>query len=63
MQKNEDPGDPLAEVAQIHPALDRLRNLVTSATILDLKATADGYWTDRPPDAPEAEVPGENDAG
>jgi hypothetical protein len=62
MQNNEDPGDPLAEVAQIHPALDRLRNLVTSATILDLKATADGYWTDNPPpDAPDD--PGEDEAG
>lgn len=58
MQKNEDPGDPLEEVARIHPALDRLRQLVTSATILDLKATADGYWTDRPPQ--DADV---NDAG
>jgi hypothetical protein len=50
MHRDDDPGDALDDVAQIHPALDRLRHLVTSATILDLKATADGYWTDRPPE-------------
>jgi len=34
-------------VARMRPALDRLRQLLTSATILDLKATAEGYWADR----------------
>jgi hypothetical protein len=34
-------------VARIHPALDRLRQLVTSATILDLMATSGSYWADR----------------
>jgi hypothetical protein len=36
----------LEEVARIHPALDRLRRLLDSATILELKATADPYWTE-----------------
>ena len=47
MHRDDDPGDALDDVAQIHPALDRLRQLVNSATILDLKATADGYWADQ----------------
>lgn len=37
-------GEALEDVARIHPALDRLRDLITSATALDLKATAEGYW-------------------
>lgn len=37
-------GEALRNVARIHPALDRLRDLITSATALDLKATAKGYW-------------------
>jgi hypothetical protein len=37
-------GEALEDVARIHPALDRLRDLITSATALDLKATAAGYW-------------------
>jgi hypothetical protein len=47
MQRNDDAGDALEDVARIHPALDRLRQLLTSATILDLKATAGSYWADR----------------
>ncbi|HEV7687065.1 MAG TPA: hypothetical protein VGQ80_10875 [Acidimicrobiia bacterium] len=46
MQREHDPGDVLEEVAQIHPAVARLRQLLASATILDLKATADSYWAD-----------------
>ena len=38
-------GEALEDVARIHPALDRLRDLITSATALDLKASAEGYWT------------------
>ena len=49
MEVNDVPGDALDDVARIHPAVDRLRELLTSATILDLKATAGGYW-DRAPD-------------
>lgn len=37
-------GEALEDVARIHPALNRLRDLITSATALDLKATAEGYW-------------------
>jgi hypothetical protein len=46
MQSERDTGDVLDEVALIHPAVARLRQLVASATILDLKATADSYWAD-----------------
>ena len=44
MHREDDAGEALEDVARIHPALDRLRGLITSATALDLKATADGYW-------------------
>ena len=47
MPMEDEAGEMLEDVAQIHPAVDRLRQLVTSATILDLKATADGYWAGR----------------
>ena len=63
MQRNDDPGDPLEDMAQIHPALDRLRNLVTSATILDLKASADGYWAEHPPEDAGENKPGDEDGG
>src|SRR5437016_8442380 len=36
MERNDDAGDALDDVARIHPAVDRLRQLLTSATILDL---------------------------
>jgi len=42
---NDDAGEALEDVARIHGVLDRLRDLITSATALDLKATAEGYWT------------------
>ncbi len=38
-------GEALENVARIHPALERLRDLITSATALDLKASSKGYWT------------------
>jgi len=41
---NDDAGEALEDVARIHGVLDRLRDLITSATALDLKATAEGYW-------------------
>jgi hypothetical protein len=40
-------GEALEEVARIHPVVDRLRELLTSATVLDIRATARGYWADR----------------
>jgi hypothetical protein len=42
--ENAGAGEALEDVARIHPALDRLRDLIASATALDLKATAQGYW-------------------
>jgi hypothetical protein len=50
MHSDDDAGDVIEDVARIHPALDRLRQLLTTATILDLKATAGGYWADHPAD-------------
>ena len=47
MPRQDDAGDALEDVARIRPAVDRLRQLLTSATILDLKATAESYWADR----------------
>jgi hypothetical protein len=44
MHSEDDAGEALEDVARIHPALDRLRDLITSATALDLRATAVGYW-------------------
>ena len=46
MHRDDDPGDALDDVAGIHPAVERLRQLVASATLFELKATADGYWTE-----------------
>ena len=37
-------GEALENVARIHPALERLRDLITSATALDLRTSAKGYW-------------------
>jgi hypothetical protein len=37
-------GEALEDVARIHGVLDRLRDLITSATALDLRASAAGYW-------------------
>ena len=47
MNREDDAGEVLEEVNRIRPAVDRLRKLLTSATILDLKAHADGYWASR----------------
>jgi hypothetical protein len=44
MHEEDNAGEALEDVARIHPALDRLRDLITSATALDLRATAEGYW-------------------
>ena len=40
-------GEALEGVQRIHPVLDRLRDLLTSATALDLKASTKGYWSER----------------
>ena len=42
---DESGGGALEAVARIHPALERLRRLVASATLLDMKATTEGYWS------------------
>jgi hypothetical protein len=44
MHDDDNAGEALEGVARIHGVLDRLRDLITSATALDLKASADGYW-------------------
>ncbi|HEV3364423.1 MAG TPA: hypothetical protein VG795_09840 [Acidimicrobiia bacterium] len=41
-------GEALEDVARIHSVLDRLRDLIASATALDLKASAKGYWASGP---------------
>jgi hypothetical protein len=40
-------GEALREVARIHPLVDRLRDLLSSATFLDMKASSRGYWAPR----------------
>ena len=47
MQGEDTGGEALDQIARIHPAVDRLRELLTSATVLDLQATARGYWADQ----------------
>jgi hypothetical protein len=44
MHDDDNEGEALEGVARIHRAVDRLRDLLTSAVALDLKASADGYW-------------------
>jgi hypothetical protein len=44
MYDDDNAGEALEDVARIHGVLDRLRDLITSATALDLKASAEGYW-------------------
>lgn len=46
MQGDDTGGEALDEIARIRPAVERLRALVTSATVLDLQATARRYWAD-----------------
>ena len=45
---DESGGGALEAVARIHPALERLRRLVASAMLLDMKATTEGYWAHGP---------------
>jgi len=47
-------GEVLEEVARIHPVLDRLRDLLSSATFLDMKASSKGYWAPLPEDGERA---------
>jgi len=44
MHREDEAGEALEGVARIHPLVDRLRDLITSATALDLKASTKGYW-------------------
>ncbi len=44
MHDEDNSGEALQDVARIHPLVDRLRDLITSATALDLRASAEGYW-------------------
>jgi hypothetical protein len=44
MHDEDNAGEALEDVARIHPVVDRLRDLITSVTALELKATAQGYW-------------------
>ena len=44
MLREDEAGEALEDVARIHPLVDRLRDLLTSATALELKATARRYW-------------------
>ena len=46
MQKDNEAGDALEAVHRIHPAVDRLRNLLQSAAALDRKASGKGYWSE-----------------
>jgi hypothetical protein len=46
MHDDDHAGEALEDVARIHPALERLRDLLVSATALDLKASAKRYWAD-----------------
>jgi hypothetical protein len=51
MQGEDNGGEALDQVARIRPAVDRLRELLMSATVLDLQASARGYWTGLCPEA------------
>lgn len=46
MFNDDEAGDALDDVAGIRRVVERLRNLVMSATLLDLRASAAGYWSD-----------------
>ena len=60
MNKDDDPGEALEEVNRIRPAVDRLRKLLRSATLLDLKANADCYWASRDQNSDLARHPGDD---
>jgi hypothetical protein len=53
MSRDEESGV-LEEVARIHPAVDRLRRLLESATVADLRASTGNYWADRRDDGDRA---------
>jgi hypothetical protein len=44
---NSEAGEALDQVNRIRPVVDRLRALLSSATALDLQASAKGYWAPR----------------
>ena len=47
MQRDQEAGDALEEVHRIHPVVNRLRDLLASMTVLDLRASGKGYWSER----------------
>ena len=52
MPREDESGEVLEDVARIHPVVDRLRQLLASAALLDMKASAATYWADRREDDP-----------
>ena len=60
MQTEDDAREVLEQVNRIHPAVDRLRELLRSATILDLKANAGGYWASDDQNPDRRRPPGED---
>ena len=44
MHDDDEAGEALEGVARIHKVLDGLRELIASATALDLQAASEGYW-------------------
>lgn len=50
---DDEAGDELERVARIHPVVERLRALLASATLLELRASSQGYWADRVHDGDE----------
>jgi hypothetical protein len=45
-EQDDQTGEALEDVARIHPLVDRLRDLLSSATFLDMKASSKAYWAD-----------------
>ena len=45
MTRPDEGGDALDGVSRIHAALDRLRQMVATATVLDIKATSERRWS------------------
>jgi hypothetical protein len=51
-----DAGEMLDDVARIPPLVDRLRDLIVSATALDMKASARRYWSEEGDEAGPATI-------
>ena len=56
-KQDDEVGEALEGVARIHPVVDRLRDLVSSATFLDMKASRKQYWATERRDATERHFP------